>query len=102
MAPALSSIGHDLHMGYAETNLALSIFVFAFAVGPLVMGPLSEVYGRRPIWLYGSIWYIIWNTLCGFARNKLLMIVARLLGGFGASGEYAVSSEVVEGVSLIL
>jgi hypothetical protein len=34
MAPALSSIGHDLHMSDAETNLALSIFVLAFAVGP--------------------------------------------------------------------
>ena len=90
MAPALASIGHDLNMGDSETNLALSIFVFGFAVGPLVMAPLSEVYGRRPIWIYGSVWYIIWNTICGFARNKPLLIVARLLGGFGASGEYAV------------
>jgi MFS family permease len=73
-----------------ETNLALSIFVFAFAVGPLVMNPLSEVYGRRPISLCGSIWYSIWNAVCALAYTKPLMFVARLLGGFGASGEYAV------------
>ena len=94
MASALPSIGHDLHMGDAETNLALSIFVLAFGVGPLVMAPLSEVYGRRLIWLCGSIWYAIWNTSRGFARNKPLMIVARLLGGLGTSGEYAVSSHI--------
>lgn len=90
MAPALSSIGHK-HMSDAETNLALSIFVLAFAVGPLAMTPLSEIYGRRTIWLYGSIWYVVWNTVCGIAKNKPLVIVARLLAGLGASGELAVN-----------
>ena len=91
LAPALSAIGHDLQMGDAETNIAISIFVFAYAVGPLVMGPLSEVYGRRPIWLCGSVCYIVWNTVAGCARNKSLMIVSRLLSGIGSSGLFAVS-----------
>lgn len=91
MAPALPSISEDLPISEAEVQMALSIFVLAFAVGPMVMAPLSEVYGRRPIWIWGSIWYMTWNTACGFARNKSLMIVARMLAGFGASGEFAVS-----------
>jgi MFS family permease len=50
-------------MSVTETNLAYSISVFALAVGPLVMAPLSQVYGRRPIWLCGSVWYVIWNAI---------------------------------------
>jgi len=90
MAPALAPIGHDLHMTEAETLLALSIFVLSFALGPLILSPLAEVYGRRPIWLLCSLCYVVWNTTCGFARNKPTLIVARLFAGIGASGEFAV------------
>lgn len=86
MAPALSTIGIAIDTPDAETNLALSIFVLAFACGPMIMGPLTEIYGRRLIWIVGSIIYIVWNTVCGFARSFPLMVVARLLAGLGASG----------------
>ncbi|KAJ5682275.1 mitogen-activated protein kinase kinase kinase [Penicillium macrosclerotiorum] len=44
IAPALDKPGKDLHMtSNIEINLALSIFVLAFAIGPLVFGPASEV-----------------------------------------------------------
>lgn len=33
---------------------------------------------------------VVWNTLCGFAKNEALMIVGRLMAGLGASAEFAV------------
>jgi MFS family permease len=90
MAPALSAIGADLGLGSAAAQLTLSIFVLAFAFGPLVLAPLSEIYGRKPVWLLSSLWYVIWNTICGFAYNNALMIGARFLAGLGASAEFAV------------
>ena len=49
MAPALSAIGEDLSIGDAETQLTLSIFVLAFAFGSLILAPLTEVFGGRPV-----------------------------------------------------
>jgi len=92
MAPALSTIGEDLSIGDAEAQLTLSIFVLAFAFGPLILAPLTEVFGRRPVWILASLWYLLWNTVCGFAHKKSLMITARFLAGLGASGEFAVSA----------
>jgi len=42
MAPALTTIAHELHMSSTESIMALSIYMLATAFGPLVIGPLSE------------------------------------------------------------
>ncbi|PYI04401.1 MFS general substrate transporter [Aspergillus sclerotiicarbonarius CBS 121057] len=64
LAPALPSIGKDLNISDSEANMAVSIFVLAFAFGPMVLAPLAEVFGRRNVWLVCSAWYVIWNTVC--------------------------------------
>ena len=93
LAPGLAVIGHDLKISEAEASLALSIYILAFAFGPMLLAPLSEVFGRRPIWIVGSAWYVLWNTLCGISNNRGLMIVGRFMSGLGASAEFAVSSD---------
>lgn len=95
MAPALSTIAAEFDMNNAESIMALSIYLLATAFGPLVMGPLSEVYGRTVV-LHGSnIWFLIWNIVCGFARNKAELIAARFFAGFGASAIYALAGGVL-------
>ncbi|KAF2012782.1 major facilitator superfamily transporter [Aaosphaeria arxii CBS 175.79] len=95
LAPALNFIGKDLSISSAESSMALSIYVLAFAFGPMVLAPCSEVFGRRRVWICGSAWYIVWNTVCGFSNNKGLLITARLFSGLGASVEFAVSGPIV-------
>lgn len=91
MAPALTVIGKDLNITDEETQMSLSIFVLAFAFGPIFLAPLSEVFGRKKVWMSSGCWYILWNTVCGFANSNVVMIVARVMAGFGASVEFAVS-----------
>lgn len=98
MAPALSTIAHELHMSSAESVLALSIYLLATAFGPLVIGPLSEVYGRSKVLHASNVWFLIWNIVCGFANTKETLIAARFLAGFGASSIYALSGGVLTDV----
>lgn len=92
LAPALDSIGKDLNTSPDTTNMCLSIFVLAFAFGPMVLAPMTEIFGRRHVWIVCSAWYVIWNGVCGFATSQGLMLSARLLAGLGASAEFAVSN----------
>jgi MFS family permease len=47
VAPALSAIDKEFGItNQVLSALVLSIFVLAYAVGPLFLGPLSEMYGR--------------------------------------------------------
>ncbi|KAI0123394.1 major facilitator superfamily transporter [Xylariales sp. AK1849] len=95
LAPALQSIARDLNTSEEETQIFLSIFILAFAFGPMVLSPLAEVFGRRPVWLISSCFYILWNTVAGFSQTPGLMIASRVLSGIGASAEFAVTQPVL-------
>lgn len=95
MAPALSTIAKEFDMSSTESAMALSIYLLATAFGPLAIGPLSEVYGRKPILHASNIWFLIWNIACGFATSKGLLIASRFFAGFGASAIYALANGVL-------
>jgi MFS family permease len=95
MAPALITISHELHLSDVEAVMALSAYVLATAFGPLLMGPLSELYGRKPVMHASNVWFLVWNIACGFARNGGEIIAARLLAGLGASAIYALQGGVL-------
>ncbi|CZT41675.1 related to multidrug resistant protein [Rhynchosporium secalis] len=85
LAPALLNIENDLHTGDSETNLILSIYVLALAFGPLFISPLSELFGRKKVYLLCHVWYILWNAVAPVGKMKALLIVGRFLSGLGAS-----------------
>ena len=95
LAPALENVAHDLNISRATANMTLSIFVLAFAFGPMVLAPMAEVFGRRNVWLLCSTWYTLWNMVCGFANSNGLLLSARLLAGLGSSAEFAIGQPVL-------
>jgi MFS family permease len=95
MAPAIETIAIDLNMSTVESTMALSVYLLATAFGPLVIGPLSEVYGRKFIFHSTNVWFLVWNLICGFANSKGLLIAARFLAGFGASAVYSLGYGVL-------
>ena len=92
VAPAISAIATEFDItNEIESQMVLSIFVLAYAIGPLFLGPLSEVYGRVPVLQIANLIYLIFNTACGASRNKGEMIAFRFLSGLGGSAPLAVS-----------
>lgn len=96
LAPSLEHIGRDLNIhNDSEKSLCLSIFVLGFAFGPLVLAPVSEIYGRN-ITLQGSqIMFFIFNCACGFAMTKEQLLAFRFLGGVGGSAPLALGPGVL-------
>ena len=91
VAPAISSISKDFNItNMVEQQLVLSVFVLAYAIGPLFLGPLSEIYGRVPVLQLSNLFYLVFNIACGFSRNKGEMIAFRFLSGLGGSAPLAV------------
>ena len=85
VAPALSTIqiALDIHSALV-LSLCLSIFLLAYAFGPFLVGPLSEVYGRVLILQLANLFYLVFNTACGFANNTAQLVAFRFLAGLGA------------------
>jgi hypothetical protein len=95
MAPALSTIATELNMNATEAAMSLSIYLLATAFGPLFIGPLSEIYGRQIVLHGSSIWFLVWNVVCGFSTTKQGLIASRFLAGFGASAIYSLGGGVL-------
>lgn len=75
-----------------------SIYTLGFSFGPFLFSPLSEIYGRVYVVQLGNLWYIVWNLLCGLARNQPQLLVFRLLAGIGASVTSGVGGGVLSDV----
>ncbi|KAA1478671.1 MFS polyamine transporter [Dentipellis sp. KUC8613] len=72
-----------------------SVFVLGYAFGPLVLGPLSELFGRSRVLQLANMWYFAWNLGCGFAQNKGQLIGFRFLAGLGGSAPLSVGGGVL-------
>ncbi|GKT77236.1 major facilitator superfamily transporter [Colletotrichum tofieldiae] len=64
-------------------------------LGPMFLSPLSEFYGRRPIYIVSWTMYVIWIIPSAVAKNIATMIVARFLDGLSGSAFLAVSGGTV-------
>jgi multidrug resistance protein len=78
-----------------ESAMVLSIFVLAYAVGPLFLGPMSEVYGRVPVLQLSNLFYLVWNLACGFAKTGPQILVFRFFAGLGGSAPLAIGGAVL-------
>lgn len=93
VAPALSSISKDFNItDEVISQLTLSVFILAYAVGPLFLGPLSEIYGRVIVLQLANLLYLVFNIGCGVSQTKVQMIVCRFFAGLGGSAPLAVSN----------
>lgn len=78
------SIERDLGASPAQVKLTLTVFLLGFAVGQLVIGPLSDRFGRRPLLVAGLLLYSIAAVLCAVATNIDWMIGIRIAQAVGA------------------
>jgi EmrB/QacA subfamily drug resistance transporter len=81
----------DLHL-YAWVFAAFLLTQTAMTV---VFGKLADLYGRKPVMLWGIAIFLVGSALCGFARSMAALIVFRLVQGVGAGAIQPVGMTIV-------
>jgi len=82
--PVLTQTAASLGVTPGRATLTLSIFMAGFATGPLVVGPLSDHYGRRPLLLAGCAAFAACGALAAFSASLGALLAWRFLMGAGA------------------
>ncbi|KAJ4175248.1 hypothetical protein NW754_005669 [Fusarium falciforme] len=96
LAPALPDLADEFDIeSDFETYLIMSIFLLAYAIGPFLLAPLSEMYGRVVVLQSANMIYLIFNTVCGFSQTKNQILVFRFLSGLGGSAPQALGGGVL-------
>ena len=82
--PSFPSLGRDLAATPAQVKLTLTVFLLGFAFGQLVIGPLSDKFGRRPLLIGGLVVYAITAALIALAVSIEWMLALRVAQAVGA------------------
>jgi len=85
MLPALGEIGSDLQLPEAnDQQLVITFYLFGFATGQIVFGPISDRLGRKLPLYAGLLIFAVASVLASIASSPETMFAARALQGFGA------------------
>ena len=93
---AFPTILDEFHTTTQLLNYTLVGFFIFFAIGMLLMGPISDKYGRKPVLLGGLILYFISSLLCAFSGSIYVLISCRISQALGAGAMVAISTAIVK------
>ena len=92
---SLPSLGKVFDAPAATVQLTLSMFVIAFGAAQLIVGPLSDRYGRRPLVVSGLALYVLASLLCALAPTIELLIGARFVQALGCCSAIIIARAIV-------
>ncbi|MET9855094.1 Bcr/CflA family multidrug efflux MFS transporter [Streptomyces sp. NPDC006450] len=93
--PALPTVTTALNSPAATVQLTLTACLAGMALGQLVIGPMSDRWGRRRPLLTGMVVYVLATAICAFAPTVELLIAFRLLQGLAGAAAIVIARAVV-------
>ncbi|GAA4369201.1 multidrug effflux MFS transporter [Nocardioides caricicola] len=93
--PGFPDLGDDLGAGASAVQLTLTSFLVGLALGQLVMGPLSDRYGRRRPLIASAAVCVVAGVACALAPNLVVLVVARFVQGLAGAGGMVIGRAVI-------
>lgn len=93
--PALPEVTRSLHAPAATVQLTLTACLAGMALGQLVVGPMSDRWGRRRPLLAGLAVYVVATALCALAPTVAFLVAFRLAQGLAGAAAIVIARAVV-------
>ena len=84
--PSIPEMGVYFSASPGTVQLTVSLFILTTGLGQLIVGPLSDSYGRRKIIIAATLLYFLGSIISTLTPTMEVLILARMLQGFGACG----------------
>jgi multidrug resistance protein len=92
-APGVPNIMQEFHSTSSITaTFVVSIYILGFAVGPLIVAPLSEIYGRVPLYNFGNFLFTIFTVGTALSNSIGMLLAFRFLMGLAGSVPITIGS----------
>lgn len=86
-APGIPQVMAEFESTSSElAGFVVSVFILGFAVGPLIIAPASEIWGRLWVYHITNFLFVVMTVACAVSTSLPMLIVFRFLAGcFGAA-----------------
>jgi DHA1 family bicyclomycin/chloramphenicol resistance-like MFS transporter len=93
--PSLPDIARQLDASTAQVQLTISAYLFGFAIGQIIYGPLADRHGRKPVLLAAVGLYCTASLACALSTSIEMLIAARAIQALGGSGGIVLARAIV-------
>jgi len=96
LAPAIAYYDAEFHNDNQTTGaLPVSIYLLGYAVGPLFLAGMTEIYGRHLVISCANVFFCAWQIACALAPSLGSLIAFRFLTGVGGSACMTIGGAIV-------
>ncbi|OCA80762.1 hypothetical protein A8L44_16490 [Bacillus sp. FJAT-27986] len=94
--PSLPEMTNYYQTTSSVTSYTMTIFFIFMAIGILILGPMSDKYGRKPVLLGSILVALTFSIICAISPSIWILIAARAIQAFGAGGMVAISTALIK------
>jgi MFS family permease len=95
VGPAIPAIEQTIKVDHRSLSWIFSIYVLFNLIGVSFLAKLSDLYGRRNIYVFSVAVFAIGSLIVALASDITFLLIGRAIQGFGASGIFPVASAVI-------
>ncbi|MEC9482026.1 MAG: Bcr/CflA family multidrug efflux MFS transporter [Halomonas sp.] len=93
--PAIPALAEAVSASVHHTELSVSVFLFGFAIGQLIFGPLSDRIGRRPVLFGGIVTFLLASLAITQVESLEMLWALRFVQALGGGASVVNSSAIV-------
>lgn len=93
--PSMPDMAKSLSTTPSQVQMTLSAFLFGYAIGQVIYGPVSDKYGRRPALVFSFILFTLASIVCTLANSIETLIAARVVQALGGAGPVILARAIV-------
>ena len=94
VSTAIRTIGDDLH-GLSIQAWVTTAFLITSTIATPIFGKLSDIYGRKPLFMLAITIFIVGSALCGLAQSMYMLAAFRAFQGIGAGGLFPLALAII-------
>ncbi|KAI5917514.1 major facilitator superfamily domain-containing protein [Camillea tinctor] len=85
IAAGFTDIADDYQINIADVSLTTGLYMMGLGIGSVIFSPTAILYGKRPVYLFSAIIFIISAVWCALSPNYPSLLLARIFQGIAVS-----------------